>query len=110
MPNLVSSLSALDCSKGVYWGTSAGSSTAFLPYFRGMGYAVSWPLVPYLARTTLAHIFSIEDARVSQHLRQLDPVTDPVQRVDMGHNMADWNQVNTTINTVCLREYKLLLL
>jgi hypothetical protein len=105
MPNLVSSFSALDCSQPVYWGSSSGYSEYFLPYYRGMGYAISWPLVAYLGRTTFRHTQRIEDAGVSQLLRQLDPNTDRLQRVDMGHNMADWNQVNTTVNTVCLREF-----
>jgi hypothetical protein len=69
-----------------------------------MGYAVSWPLVEWLGRTSIPHSIRVEDARISQLLRQLDPVTDPVQRVDLLYNMADWNQVNATVNTMCLRE------
>lgn len=52
----------------------------------------------------LAHITKIEDARTGQWLRHLDPVTDPIHRIDMGWTMGDWNQLDVTINTVALRE------
>lgn len=45
MPNVVSSFRNLDCSKSIYWGTSAGKSHYFGDYFRGLAYAMSWPLV-----------------------------------------------------------------
>ncbi len=32
----------------------------------------------------VAHIVKIEDARTGQWLRHLDPVTDPIHRIDMG--------------------------
>jgi hypothetical protein len=45
MPNLISAFKDLDCSTNVYWGTSAGRSHYFKEYFRGLAYAMSWPLV-----------------------------------------------------------------
>ena len=45
MPNLISAFRELDCSTNVYWGTSAGRSQYFGDYFRGLAYAMSWPLV-----------------------------------------------------------------
>lgn len=53
----------------------------------------------------LAHIIKIEDARTGQWLRHLDPVTDPVKRIDMGWTMGDWNQLDVGVETVALREY-----
>jgi hypothetical protein len=52
----------------------------------------------------MAHIQKIEDARTGQWLRHLDPVTDAVQRIDMGWTMGDWNQIEVTIETMALRE------
>lgn len=52
----------------------------------------------------IAHIIKIEDARTGQWLRHLDPVTDPVRRIDMGWTMGDWNQLDVTTETVGLRE------
>jgi hypothetical protein len=51
-----------------------------------------------------AHIIKIEDARTGQWLRHLDPVTDPIRRIDMGWTMGDWNQLDVTTETVGLRE------
>lgn len=45
MPNIISAFSSLDCSKNIYWGTSMGITYHFPYYFRGLGYALSWPLV-----------------------------------------------------------------
>lgn len=45
MPNLVSAFKDIDCATNVYWGTSAGRSHYFKGYFRGLAYAMSWPLV-----------------------------------------------------------------
>lgn len=45
MPNLIQAFKDLDCSKNVYWGTSAGRSKYFGEYFRGLAYGMSWPLV-----------------------------------------------------------------
>jgi len=52
-----------------------------------------------------AHITKIEDARTGQWLRHLDPITDPIKRIDMGWTMGDWNQLDVTTETVGLREY-----
>lgn len=51
-----------------------------------------------------AHITKIEDARTGQWLRHLDPMTDPIKRIDMGWTMGDWNQLDVTTETVGLRE------
>lgn len=45
MPNMISAFKDLDCATNVYWGTSAGRSHYFGDYFRGLAYAMSWPLV-----------------------------------------------------------------
>jgi hypothetical protein len=50
-----------------------------------------------------AHITKIEDARTGQWLRHLDPITDPIKRIDMGWTMGDWNQLDVTTETVGLR-------
>jgi hypothetical protein len=52
-----------------------------------------------------AHITKIEDARTGQWLRHLDPITDPIKRIDMGWTMGDWNQLDVTTETVGLREF-----
>lgn len=107
MPNLVSSFIDLDCSKNYYWGTSAGRSGHFEDYFRGLAYALSWPLASWIgnADMPLSHVTKIEDARTGQWLRMLDKTTDPVMRFDMGWNMGDWNQLSVSVDTVALREY-----
>lgn len=51
-----------------------------------------------------AHVIKIEDARTGQWLHHLDPVTDPVERIDMGWTMGDWNQLDVSVETVGLRE------
>lgn len=51
----------------------------------------------------LAHITKIEDARTGQWLRVLDPITDPIRRIDMGWTMGDWNQLDVSVETVALR-------
>ena len=50
-----------------------------------------------------AHTIKIEDARTGQWLRHLDPVTDPIYRIDMGWTMGDWNQLDVSVETVALR-------
>lgn len=52
----------------------------------------------------LAHIAKIEDARTGQWLRTLDPLSDPIHRIDMGWTMGDWNQLDVSVETVGLRE------
>ena len=52
----------------------------------------------------LAHVTKIEDARTGQWLRTLDPLTDPIHRIDMGWTMGDWNQLDVSVETVALRE------
>lgn len=106
MPNIISAFKALDCTKNVYWGTSAGRSSYFGQYFRGLAYALSWPLVSWIGNSGMsqAHVIKIEDARTGQWLRELDPVTDPLHVVDLGWSMGDWNQLDYTTGTVALRE------
>jgi len=109
MPNIISAFKDLDCSKNVYWGTSAGRSHYFGDYFRGLAYGMSWPLVSWIGNADMppAHITKIEDARTGQWLRHLDPVTDPIHRIDMGWTMGDWNQLDVTVETVALHWCKL---
>lgn len=57
------------------------------------------------ANMTHAHITKIEDARTGQWLRHLDPITDPIKRIDMGWTMGDWNQLDVDIKTVALRMF-----
>lgn len=52
----------------------------------------------------LAHMIKIEDARTGQWLKHLNPLTDPITRIDLGWTMGDWNQLDVTIETVALRE------
>ena len=52
----------------------------------------------------MAHITKIEDARTGQWLRHLDPVEDPITRIDYGWTMGDWNQLDVGLETVALRE------
>ncbi|RXK41661.1 hypothetical protein M231_01161 [Tremella mesenterica] len=109
MPNVISAFKDLDCSRNIYWGTSAGRSQYFHEYFRGLAYAMSWPLVSWIGNADMpsAHTIKIEDARTGQWLRHLDPVTDPIRRIDMGWTMGDWNQLNVTVETVALHWCKL---
>ncbi|WWC70617.1 uncharacterized protein I206_104568 [Kwoniella pini CBS 10737] len=109
MPNIISGFKDLDCANNIYWGTSAGRSHYFGEYFRGLAYAMSWPLVSWIgnADMPLAHIIKIEDARTGQWLRHLNPVTDPVKRIDMGWTMGDWNQLDVGLETVALHWLKL---
>lgn len=44
-PNILAALGSMDCSKNIYFGTAAGATHYFERYFRGLGYALSWPLV-----------------------------------------------------------------
>ncbi|KAI5453389.1 hypothetical protein NCC49_005868 [Naganishia albida] len=108
MPNLIQEFKDLDCSKNVYWGTSAGRSKYFGDYFRGLAYGMSWPLVSWIgsAPMPLAHITKIEDARTGQWLRALDPKVDPIQRYDLGWMMGDWNQLDVGVETVGLHWLK----
>ena len=107
MPNIISAFKTLDCAENIYWGTSAGRSHYFGEYFRGLAYAMSWPLVSWIGTADMpyAHVIKIEDARTGQWLRHLDPVTDPVHRLDMGWTMGDWNQLDITVETIALREW-----
>lgn len=50
MPNVISAFRHLNCAENIYWGTSAGKSHYFGDYFRGLAYAMSWPLVSLTSR------------------------------------------------------------
>lgn len=49
----------------------------------------------------------IEDARVGSWLTELDPDRDPVQRVDVGWKMGDWDQMTIDEETLGLHWLKL---
>lgn len=55
------------------------------------------------ADVPLAHSTKIEDARTSQWLRNLNPLTDPVEFIDHGWAMGDFNQLDLSVETVALR-------
>lgn len=77
-----------------------GTSLRLIVVYPLKGRQVSWL---GNAEMPLAHIIKIEDARTGQWLRHLDPVTDPIHRIDMGWTMGDWNQLDVTVETVALR-------
>lgn len=106
VPNLIAMFRERDWRRNVYWGTSAGADPSLPRYFRGLAYGLSWPLVAWLGSVdlSLSQKSGYEDARTGQWLESLDPVVDPVERVDLGWSMGDWTQVNTTTETVALRK------
>ncbi|KNZ53302.1 hypothetical protein VP01_3286g2 [Puccinia sorghi] len=108
IPNLLKAFKDLDCQKNVYWGTSQGSSKLFDSYFRGLGYGLSWPLVEWIGTSnmSLSSQVGIEDARVGAWLTDLDPVQDPVVRINEGWKMADWNQVEIDQDVIALHWLK----
>ncbi|KAA1118154.1 hypothetical protein PGT21_032477 [Puccinia graminis f. sp. tritici] len=108
IPNLLKAFKDLDCQKNVYWGTSQGSSKLFDPYFRGLGYGLSWPLVEWIGTSnmSLKSQVGIEDARVGAWLTDLDPVADPLVRINEGWKMADWNQVEIDKEVIALHWLK----
>ncbi|KAL7416438.1 hypothetical protein BDY24DRAFT_438946 [Mrakia frigida] len=146
MPNVLAALGSMDCSLNIYWGTSAGATHYFDRYFRGLGYALSWPLVKWIGSSNMfalflisnaslflsmirsssfdaskvadslvlslrfsrtpAHMTKIEDARTAQWLRHLDPEVDPVQYIDNGWTMVDYNQADLSLETVALHFLK----
>ncbi|CDZ98677.1 family 31 glycosyltransferase [Phaffia rhodozyma] len=108
MPNVIASFESLDCSENIYWGTSAGISYYYQFYLRGLGYAMSWPLVSWIgsANIATAHIIKDEDARTGQWLRMLDPSVDPLHVVDYGWMMGDFNQLDIGVETVALHWLK----
>lgn len=106
VPNLVAAFQTFNCNANLYFGTTKGANPDLMPYMRGLAYGLSWPLVAWLGNVELsaAHVSLFEDARTGEWLRHLDPLTDPVERVDLGWAMGDWNQVHVTSGTVALRE------
>lgn len=54
-----------------------------------------------------ASAIGTEDARVGRWLTELDPVEDPVQRVDVGWRMGDWDQMDIDEKTIGLHWLKL---
>ncbi|OAV97793.1 hypothetical protein PTTG_25967 [Puccinia triticina 1-1 BBBD Race 1] len=108
IPNLIKAFKDLDCQKNIYWGTSQGSSNLFDPYFRGLGYGLSWPLVEWIGTSnmSLKSQVGIEDARVGAWLTDLDPAQDPLVRINEGWKMADWNQVEIDKDVIALHWLK----
>ncbi|KAL7418040.1 hypothetical protein BDY24DRAFT_335088 [Mrakia frigida] len=108
MPNVIRAFQELDCSKNIYWGTTAGATYYFPTYMRGLGYALSWPLAKWIGSADIspAHTTKIEDARTSQWLRNLNPDTDPVEFIDNGWSMGDYNQLAYAPETIALHWLK----
>lgn len=55
---------------------------------------------------SLSSQVGIEDARVGAWLTDLDPVQDPVVRINEGWKMADWNQVEIDQDVIALHWLK----
>ncbi|KAI7945195.1 hypothetical protein MJO28_010890 [Puccinia striiformis f. sp. tritici] len=108
IPNLLKVFKDLDCQKNIYWGTSQGASKIFDAYFRGLGYGLSWPLVEWIGTSnmSLESQVGIEDARVGAWLTDLNPLEDPLIRIDEGWKMADWNQVEIDKDVIGLHWLK----
>ncbi|KAK4685512.1 hypothetical protein P7C73_g4640, partial [Tremellales sp. Uapishka_1] len=101
MPNMISAFQDLDCATNVYWGTSSGRSHYFGDYFRGLAYAMSWPLVrgfldqlyirssarPRLplvlcpALTTVHHLPSVSCSHVASRIPRSPPPPGLVDRL-----------------------------
>ncbi|POW19594.1 hypothetical protein PSHT_04477, partial [Puccinia striiformis] len=94
IPNLLKVFKDLDCQKNIYWGTSQGASKIFDAYFRGLGYGLSWPL-----SGSKMH-------GVGAWLTDLNPLEDPLIRIDEGWKMADWNQVEIDKDVIGLHWLK----
>ncbi|KAL7413831.1 hypothetical protein BDY24DRAFT_388302 [Mrakia frigida] len=110
LPNILESLLPLKCSNGVYWGTTMGSciDNCSEPYFQGMAYALSWPIIEHLVRSELTQdeIEGAEDARTGAWIKSVDLRTKAVweakypklewtgegtvQRVEIGRLLGDW--------------------
>ena len=123
------SLNELNCNDNVYWGTSAGRSHHFPHYFRGLGYALSWPLVrlfliyinhlwfifviqvSWIGHSDISdfHQKGIEDARTGQWLQNLNNVypKESLINVDNEWTMGDWNQLVLNEETKAMHWLKL---
>ncbi|KAG0144960.1 hypothetical protein CROQUDRAFT_659264 [Cronartium quercuum f. sp. fusiforme G11] len=108
IPNLIKAFQDLDCNMNIYWGTSQGSNPLFDPYFRGLGYAMSWPLVEWIGSSNMSAEaqVGIEDARVGAWLTELNADVDPVTRIDVGWKMGDWNQMEIDETSIGLHWLK----
>ncbi|EGF97964.1 family 31 glycosyltransferase [Melampsora larici-populina 98AG31] len=108
IPNLIKEFQNLDCGSNIYWGTSQGSNPLFPAYFRGLAYALSWPLVEWIGTSNMSYEsqVGIEDARVGAWLSDLDDRVDRLMRIDLGWRMGDWNQLEIDSDTVALHWLK----
>ncbi|CAH7686801.1 hypothetical protein PPACK8108_LOCUS21497 [Phakopsora pachyrhizi] len=106
IPNLIKSFKDLDCRELIYWGTSKGSSKLFKPYFRGLAYGLSWPLVEWIGSSKMKNEtkMGIEDARVGSWMIDLG---EELKRIDEGGLMGDWNQVEIDEAVVALHWLKI---
>ncbi|KAH9817587.1 family 31 glycosyltransferase [Melampsora americana] len=108
IPNLIKEFQNLDCNSNIYWGTSQGSNPLFDSYFRGLAYALSWPLVEWIGTSKMSYEsqVGIEDARVGAWLSELDPKVDRLNRIDLGWKMGDWNQLEIDQDSIALHWIK----
>jgi len=103
MPNVIRNLASLDCNKAIYWGTTQGSAAhLFGRYMRGLCYGLSWPLASWIgtANTSQEFAIGVEDAKIGRIISFLDPVTEPVEWVDHGWKMGDWDQLKVDATIV----------
>lgn len=110
MPNVIRNLSGLDCNKSIYWGTTQGANEGmFGRYMRGLCYGMSWPLASWIgtANITDEYAVGIEDARIGRLVQQLDPSKEPVEWIDHGWKMGDWDQLTVDENIVAFHWLKL---
>jgi hypothetical protein len=81
----------------------------FGKYMRGLCYGVSWPLASWIGSSNITSEWAIgiEDARMGRIIQMLDPKSEPVQWVDHGWKMGDWNQLQIDENTVAFHWLKM---
>lgn len=108
IPNLIREFQNLSCDSNIYWGTTQGSNPLLPSYFRGLAYALSWPLVEWIGSSNMAYEaqVGIEDARVGAWLSELEPSQDPLIWIDVGWRMGDWNQLEIDEKTIGLHWLK----
>ncbi|KAI9610417.1 hypothetical protein H4Q26_006557 [Puccinia striiformis f. sp. tritici PST-130] len=73
-------------------------------------YGLSWPLVEWIGTSnmSLESQVGIEDARVGAWLTDLNPLEDPLIRIDEGWKMADWNQVEIDKDVIGLHWFPMI--
>ena len=76
---------------------------------RGLCYGMSWPLASWIGTSNVTTTFAtgIEDARMGRMVQHLDPETEPVQWVDHGWKMGDWDQLTVDENLYAFHWLKL---